>query len=733
MSSLNNNNNPTSPSSQLGNHNRRPYNSSEPDSDRLSNPFTGLNKDSLSLISAPFIQRGGIKHNLFASASIAGHMITQALPFDNGRSAAQPQSSFLEKFGSVADRTRDLENGLSSLSVEDPKDRSASFGADHQQQQQQQQLFNLGHTSPNSLHETLNNSSSRHQSVSEKIDIYQQEQERRLSFSSELIASDNGSTTTDHHQQIKHNIWNPASAPTFQPSNFQQSQQPVPPMFMNNSGINQMFPNMYSPFLYPPHQQPFQPSFPQQPAPVAEGGDLKDEAKIPGVNGILNRSMSPAGGFMMPPFVPYGLFSPPPFPQTPPLMPVAPQDEDGRAPVANMAPPPLNLRDGPSPSQKGGKKNSKAPLGNGPQSAKSNNRSRNGPSYIQRSPLLEEFRANTSGKEYKLNEIYGHGIEFSKDQHGSRFIQAQLSNSSEEEKEVIFNEIREVAFELMSDVFGNYVIQKYFEFGNDVQRKILLESMMGHVKELSLQMYGCRVVQRAIEHIEMGQKLKLISELNDSNIILECCKDANGNHVIQKLIEIIPIDKIDFIFNSINDQIYHLSTNSFGCRVIQKLLEFGDINQCEFIVSVLEKYIDVLLIDKFGNYVIQYILTNESNCDTDRIVKIVNDTILKDFTKLSLNKFSSNVVESFIMSAPAEKRIMIKRQTMEDNNAKLTRLINDPYGNYVIQKLVTVDSNLQDEVSKKFVLNIRSYLDDAGNTNSKLSIEKLRNIVKSIS
>ena len=62
--------------------------------------------------------------------------------------------------------------------------------------------------------------------------------------------------------------------------------------------------------------------------------------------------------------------------------------------------------------------------------------------------------ANTS----ITQEIEGHVVEFSSDQHGSRFIQTKIETAPNEEKQLVFNEILpEHALSLMSDVFGNYV------------------------------------------------------------------------------------------------------------------------------------------------------------------------------------------------------------------------------------------------------------------------------------
>ena len=114
-----------------------------------------------------------------------------------------------------------------------------------------------------------------------------------------------------------------------------------------------------------------------------------------------------------------------------------------------------------------------------------------------RSPLLEDFRANAkTNRRYELRDIIDHVVEFSGDQHGSRFIQQKLETANGEEKERIFAEILPNSVQLMKDVFGNYIIQKFFEHGTQHQKTILADQMKGQMLVLSLQTYGCRVVQK---------------------------------------------------------------------------------------------------------------------------------------------------------------------------------------------------------------------------------------------
>mgnify|MGYP002054603643 FL=1 len=68
-------------------------------------------------------------------------------------------------------------------------------------------------------------------------------------------------------------------------------------------------------------------------------------------------------------------------------------------------------------------------------------------------------------------------MEFSQDQHGSRFIQQKLERASASEKQLVFQEILSAAYNLMTDVFGNYVIQKFFEFGTTEQKSQLVQKV----------------------------------------------------------------------------------------------------------------------------------------------------------------------------------------------------------------------------------------------------------------
>ncbi|CAJ2507035.1 Uu.00g082210.m01.CDS01 [Anthostomella pinea] len=308
------------------------------------------------------------------------------------------------------------------------------------------------------------------------------------------------------------------------------------------------------------------------------------------------------------------------------------------------------------------------------------------PSRGARSVLLEEFRGSAkSNKSYELKDIYNHIVEFSGDQHGSRFIQEKLQTANSDEKEQVFREFEPNALQLMKDVFGNYVIQKFFEHGNQVQKKVIAAQMKGKIAELSTQMYACRVVQKALEHVLVEQQTEIVEELKSD--IVRICKDLNGNHVIQKVIQTLPRACIPSILNGFRGGIEGLASHSYGCRVIQRILEHCTDAEKKSLMADLHACAPKLIADTYGNYVAQHIIEFGEPEDRSRMIRHVIDRVLI----LSKHKYASNVVEKCIGFGTAEERSAIRvKLTAPPNGDGISPLLNilkDQYGNYVVQKL----------------------------------------------
>lgn len=267
--------------------------------------------------------------------------------------------------------------------------------------------------------------------------------------------------------------------------------------------------------------------------------------------------------------------------------------------------------------------------------------------------LLDEFRANRLRK-LDLNDIVGHVVEFSSDQHGSRFIQQKLEVANAAERNIVFQEILSQGLQLMTDVFGNYVIQKFFEHGSLEQKIVLAKEIQGHVLTLSLQMYGCRVIQKALEYLPTEHQARIVAELDGH--VLRCVKDQNGNHVIQKCIECVPSDVAPFVVQSFRGQVFSLATHPYGCRVIQRIFEHGAEQQSRPLIEELHRFTTNLVQDQYGNYVVQHILEKGPAVDKHEIISKVKGNVLV----FSRHKFASNVVEKCVAyGSHTDRQILI--------------------------------------------------------------------------
>ena len=300
-----------------------------------------------------------------------------------------------------------------------------------------------------------------------------------------------------------------------------------------------------------------------------------------------------------------------------------------------------------------------------------------GGAHMVVSPLLEEFRASRV-RDWTMYHIEGHVVEFCQDQNGSRFIQQRLELGDPMEQEVVMKEVLPAIRRLRNDVFGNYVVQKLLDFGTPRMKNDIRKTLEGEMLQLSLQMYGCRVVQKALEALDEETLPYLLQEFHHN--VLSCIHDQNGNHVIQKCIEVINTrakkaeqdgepdraeflrDQVAFVVDDVLVNAAALSCHPYGCRVLQRILEHCDEEKKVAVLNEIRKSHQRLLDDQYGNYVIQHVLQFGRDSDRDSILAIVAENGLLE---LSRQKFASNVVEKLLKYGNGPQRQAIAREMLK--------------------------------------------------------------------
>ncbi|XP_043813167.1 pumilio homolog 5 isoform X3 [Manihot esculenta] len=236
--------------------------------------------------------------------------------------------------------------------------------------------------------------------------------------------------------------------------------------------------------------------------------------------------------------------------------------------------------------------------------------------------FLEELKSS-SARKFELSEIAGHIVEFSVDQHGSRFIQQKLEHCSVEEKVSVFKEVLPHASKLMTDVFGNYVIQKFFEHGSPEQRKELADKLSGQMLQLSLQMYGCRVIQKHV---------------------LERGKPSERSQIISK----------------VSGKIVQMSQHKYASNVIEKCLEYGNSAEQELLIEEIigqseeSDHLLVMMKDQFANYVVQKIL----EISNDKQKKILLDRVRVHLHALKKYTYGKHIVARFEQLCGEEGQVL---------------------------------------------------------------------------
>ncbi|KAK3132200.1 hypothetical protein QOZ80_6AG0517380 [Eleusine coracana subsp. coracana] len=301
---------------------------------------------------------------------------------------------------------------------------------------------------------------------------------------------------------------------------------------------------------------------------------------------------------------------------------------------------------------------------------------------------VQQTTRSPMDKTFRIICIKGQISALCANSHGSRLIQDALETATPEEIIMVYEEIIPYARILTMDAFANYTIHKLLEYGPQFYKRKFISNLIGHVIPLSLHINGCRVIQKSFEVADHEVKVQMANEF--CGRVLKCAHDQYANHVLQKCMECVPAQHIQFIFRSFCRKAEEFSATSYGCHVIKKVLTFCNNPQIyQTLVSEIMEAVVKLASDPFGNYVVQHIIEHGGPVDRSLIVKKLNG----HFLSMSYQKHASNVIEKCLTFGNLEDRRLITTEILTGEDSEhidhLLDMICNMYANFVIQKLVT--------------------------------------------
>jgi hypothetical protein len=222
----------------------------------------------------------------------------------------------------------------------------------------------------------------------------------------------------------------------------------------------------------------------------------------------------------------------------------------------------------------------------------------------------------------------------------------------------------------------------------------LLQRLIPDIWHLARQRHGTRVAQKIVELASPCQHAEIIKELmrghaektsGPDGVIVDLYKSPHGNHVVTKLIEVLPTDSLQFILDELTGRALDAARHQYGCRVLERLIEHCKAEQVSGLIDELMIEAEPLCRHQFGNFVIQHIFEHGQPVWKTQLMK----QIVAKIPELSKHRTASHVVQKAIASGQKEVQDEIVMALLK-RKGTLVGLSCERYGMYVVEELASL-------------------------------------------
>jgi len=240
----------------------------------------------------------------------------------------------------------------------------------------------------------------------------------------------------------------------------------------------------------------------------------------------------------------------------------------------------------------------------------------------------------------------------------------------------------------MVDPFANYLCQKLAQHAGADGQLAIVQRIAPSLANIALNMHGTRAVQRLLECLQGDASEELVASALAPRT-RELIFDLHANHVVQRCVATLRGGRNAFIIDEVSRNFLEVATHRHGCCVLQRCLDSASGSARTALLDSVIEHTRRLITDQFGNYVVQYVLQDRDAEMTRRVVRAIRG----DVADLACEKFSSNVIEKCLTSGDGVSCGLVVDELLEP--PALGRLLHDPYGNYVVQRVMQVGSDAE--------------------------------------
>ena len=286
-------------------------------------------------------------------------------------------------------------------------------------------------------------------------------------------------------------------------------------------------------------------------------------------------------------------------------------------------------------------------------------------------------------------------------------IKKKLPQSNYEYKKIIILYLNKNGLtKIMKNVYGNYFFQQLIKDSEEHIISLILFYISDNFIDISKDSSGTFSLQALLDEIStLENEIKILKFIKHHE--MEIAYDKNATYVLQKLLLIIPDTRRKELNEIILNNIKELCLDSNGICLIKNFIRTNTlINDKKRINDEFVKNFLLLAESPFGNYGIQYLIENWDN----DILNDLKDKIMENIHKLSIQQYSSNVVEKAIEIIDGEFRTKIIQKLCFEGH--LMTLIKNKFGRFVLYKAINYMNNgLKNELEKEIIniINNKNY------------------------
>ncbi|KAJ4347830.1 uncharacterized protein N0V89_009200 [Didymosphaeria variabile] len=194
--------------------------------------------------------------------------------------------------------------------------------------------------------------------------------------------------------------------------------------------------------------------------------------------------------------------------------------------------------------------------------------------------------------------------------------------------------------------------------------------------------HGCRFLQKKLEEKD-PENVQIIFEETAPHVV-ELMTDPFGNYLCQKLLEFSNDEQRNTLVRNAAPSLVSIALNQHGTRALQKMIEFiSTPEQIQVIINALGGEVVALIQDLNGNHVIQKCLNHLKSEDAQFIFDAVGDNCVA----VGTHRHGCCVLQRCIDHASGYQKVQLVRQI----TANSFNLVQDPFGNYVVQYILDLN------------------------------------------